>query len=88
MSRALYDEACKGCKPALFDPATGAVYPDEHPIMRAVLAAWATVSPADRHAWHAFTCKNARDALTMEAVARISATFRDAIAKAAPEILS
>jgi hypothetical protein len=60
MSWQTYDDSCRGCKPAMLNFDTGQPLPDSAPQMQVVLALFAELSPAEKQAWHRFTCLNSR----------------------------
>lgn len=68
MSVEKFSDTCAGCRPAMIDLTTGKPLPDEHPALQAILRVWDETTIHERKAWHAFTCCNARDPLTMALV--------------------
>ena len=72
MSLKKYEEECPGCLPAALNLHTGEVLPNDHPVMRAMLAVWAKLTRAEREAWHRFTCQNSRETKDMRIVAAIN----------------
>lgn len=62
MSVDKFNDDCPGCRPALLNPTTKEVYPDDHPAMKAVLRVWDHDSTrAEREAYHEVCCGNSRD---------------------------
>jgi hypothetical protein len=73
MSRMIFDNDCPGCRPAAIDVQTGQPMGDDHPVMRALNAAWEGASYAERQAFHRFTCLNSMepvDLLMVQALQR------------------
>jgi hypothetical protein len=51
-------EGCAGCRPVVFDPATGAV---EALLTARAERAYLAATPGQRRAWHQVACLNSRD---------------------------
>jgi len=60
MSLQQFDDDCPGCKPAVLDPKTNEVLPDDHPVMVAIFAVWETTTPEERKAFHDVCCLNSQ----------------------------
>lgn len=79
MSRAYFDDACPGCRPAMVDVKTGSVFADDSPEMMS------ETSPVERRAWHRFTCQSSHalaDVQLAKAFAdRVEAAFADVAKK-------
>ena len=60
MSKDKYEEGCPGCQPAVLDTKTLKPLPDDHPLMKTVLAFWETTTVEERTAFHNVTCANSR----------------------------
>lgn len=82
MSFDKFDDNCTGCRPCIFDPRTGNLYPATHPAVIAATKAWTEFPIELRRGFHRFTCLNERDPEAMEAVRQLS----DAIKAAAGSI--
>lgn len=61
MSKDQFDDNCKGCKPAILDPSTGSVLPENHPLMVSIINIWDQQSIDTKNAWHRITCNNSKD---------------------------
>lgn len=84
MSWDTFDDNCPGCKPTMVELDSGKVLPDDHPQMVALLKMWRETTIHERRAWHAFTCQNLRDPLTMALIPGLQQKMEQALAKAAP----
>jgi hypothetical protein len=51
-------EGCPGCRPVVFDPATGKLH---ERLTATAERVFDRSSPETRRAWHRFTCLNSRD---------------------------
>jgi hypothetical protein len=72
VSEKAFVDDCPGCRPALLDPKTGTLLPQDDPFVVLVNKIYDELSRADKVAWHRFTCLNARDLVTVSAVKRFS----------------
>lgn len=79
MSKAQFDDNCRGCRPVIIDAATGLPMGPETPEMVAVNGVWETTTREEREAFHDFTCLNSRDLKVMELVAAIHRRITDAL---------
>lgn len=84
MSWKKFDENCKGCRPAIKDLHTGEVYPDEHPVMQKILAAWALFPREVHEAFHRCCCLNSRDPKDMRIMMQIADMVKKALAEEEP----
>jgi len=82
MSVQTFDDACKGCKPAMLDVKTGQMLPDDSPQMKIVLRVWSTLPIAEKQAWHRFTCLNSRTLLDVQIAKTFTDAVQDALTKA------
>lgn len=55
-------EGCQGCKPVVFEPATGKI--DER-LSGLAQKGWEKTTPGQRKAWHRVTCLNSREVTDM-----------------------
>jgi len=78
MSHEVYNDNCRGCKPAFMDLKTGRVLPDDHPTMIKVMAIWETTSRAQREAYHRVMCLNSRDPVDVIMVQALVDRFTNA----------
>lgn len=60
MSKAKYENDCKGCEPAAMDMMTKTTLPEGHPVSIGMAVAWARCGRKTREAWHAFTCLSSK----------------------------
>jgi hypothetical protein len=60
MSWEKFDDACKGCEPAMLDLQTGKPLPLDSAPMKAIMGVWKETTKQERQAFHEFTCKNSR----------------------------
>lgn len=79
MSIETHDDECPDCRPGLMDPETHEVLPDDHPVMKSVLAGWAMTSVEERQAFHRFCCQNSRDPNDLELVGRVQQRIQLAV---------
>ena len=77
MSFAKYDDNCPGCRPVVMT-LEGDVLPDTHPVMVAINDVWKETTSAERVAWHAFTCQNAKDTVTLAMISRLRQRMQSA----------
>lgn len=73
MSWTEFGDDCPGCKPAAINVETGAVEPDDSPIMVIINRVWAETTFEERQAFHRVTCLNSRvpwDVQTMGNIAK------------------
>ncbi len=81
MSREFFEDGDPGNRPAMIDPATGKVYPEHHPVMRAVINVWNTQTTIeDREAWFLFCVKNSREPGVMVRAQALSKKIEAALA--------
>jgi hypothetical protein len=79
MSLDKFDANCAGCRPCMMNPKTGQVMPDDSPEMRAVLGAWNALTPAEKQAWHRFTCLNSRTLIDLSAAKKFADSAQAAL---------
>jgi hypothetical protein len=83
MSREIFDDNCPGCRPAILDPQTKRVLPDDDPMMVKMLEVWAETTLGERQIYHRVMCLNSRDPLDLFIVRGIIERF-EAKAEAHP----
>jgi len=75
MSREVFDDNCPGCRPAILDPITKRVLPEDDPIMVKMLEVWAGTTLQEREMYHRVMCLNSRDPLDLFIVRGIVERF-------------
>ena len=80
MSRALFDDECPGCRPAMVDVKTGRVFPDDSAEMKTVNRLWAQTTLQERQAWHRVTCQNSRSIVDVQIAKRFADRIEAAFA--------
>jgi len=85
MSRALFNDECPGCRPAMVDVKTKRVFADDSVEMTIVNRLWSETTIDERRAWHRVTCQNSRSLvdvqITKAFVDRLEAAFAAAAKK-------
>ena len=85
MSRALFNDECLGCRPAMMDVKTKRVFADDSVEMAIVNRLWSETTIEERRAWHRVTCQNSRllvdVQITKAFVDRLEAAFAAAAKK-------
>lgn len=56
-----FDPLCPGCRPVMFDPATGLALPSDHPIMQVVNRLWDALPRERQEACWRVWVKNSRE---------------------------
>jgi hypothetical protein len=75
MSFQKFDDNCPGCRPAILDPQTGRVLPDDDPLMVKMLSVWEETTLGERQIYHRVMCQNSRDPLDLFIVQGIIERF-------------
>jgi len=80
MSRTVFDDECKDCRPILIDAKTGQVMASDASEMRAINGVWEATTSEERRAFHNVCCNNSRtDAdltLCNGLISRVEASLR------------
>jgi hypothetical protein len=84
MSKEIFDDNCKGCRPAIIDIQTGKVLPDDNPIMKCALEVWAGTTLLERQAYHDVCCLNSREASDLVLFHAVTKRMQEALNKLPP----